>query len=592
MKTTFRRLLGYSTPYWKLIVVAIIGSAGVAATDSAIALSVGPVLKKVFSGNSNTITFSVGSVLNRVFSLNALNIFHLLPLAIPALFAFRGICRFTQQYCISVAGQLGIQDIRNEIYQRNMRLSLRFFNENPTGVLMSRVLNDVNMMQNGLSEVIMSVFRDGLTALGLLCVVFYLDWKLAIITFIVVPLMIFPTRTIGRHIKRLAKLGMERIGDIASILQETFSGVKVIKAFGLEDREVEKFQAANLRFFSFARKTLKYEAMHTPVMEVITSFGIAGVIWFGGTHVLSHQMSTDGFFSFLASMLMLYTPIKKLLNVYAILQRSIGAAERVFETIDEKPEIIDCPNPVTLDRAGGEVEFRDVSFAYNDEQVLKNVNLSARKGEVLALVGPSGAGKTTLVSLIPRFYDTQTGSVMIDGIDIRSLKLTDLLRQIALVDQETILFNDTIANNIRYGKTDASDEDVERAALAAYAHDFISAMPEGYETNIGDRGVRLSGGQKQRICIARAILKDAPILILDEATSALDTESEQMVQQAINNLMSNRTTFVIAHRLSTILHADTIVVLENGVMVEKGNHQQLVQAGGLYKRLYDMQFQN
>jgi len=303
-------------------------------------------------------------------------------------------------------------------------------------------------------------------------------------------------------------------------------------------------------------------------------------------------MTADAFISFVVAMGMIYSPIKSLLNVYSIVQRSIGAAERVFEIIDEKPEITDCPDALSLERARGEVEFRDVSFSYNNEPVLSNVSLSAKKGEVIALVGPSGAGKTTLVSLIPRFYDVGGGSLRIDGIDIRSLKVFDLLQQIALVDQETILFNDTIANNIKYGKTDATDDEVERAAKAAYAHDFISEMPEGYRTNIGDRGVRLSGGQKQRLCIARAILKNAPILILDEATSALDTESEQMVQQAINNLMSNRTTFVIAHRLSTILHADTIVVLDKGVVVERGSHHQLLEAGGLYKKLYDMQFQN
>jgi len=588
---SLRRLFGYTLPYKRFIIISVVGALGVAASDSLIAFSVGKVLKKVFSEDSHQISISFGPLLSTAFSINALSIFRLLPIALIVLFLFRGVCRFIQQFCITYAGQLGVQDIRNEIYQRNMRLSLRFFNTHPTGVLMARVLNDVSMMQNGLSEILMSVFRDSLTAIGLLGLIFYLDWKLAIITLIVVPLMIFPTKIIGRHIKRLAKLGLERISDISCLLQETFSGIKVIKAFGLETREVDKFKSANLRFLNFARKTLKYEAMHTPIMEIITSFGIAGVIWFGGGYVLSGQMTADAFISFVVAMGMIYTPVKKLLNVYSLLQRSLGAAERVFEIIDEKPEITDSPDALSLERARGEVEFRNVSFSYNDEPILSNVSLSAKKGEVIALVGPSGAGKTTLVSLIPRFYDVASGSVMIDGLDVRNLKGIDLLHQIALVDQETILFNETIANNIKYGKTDATDEEVERAAKAAYAHDFISEMPEGYRTNIGDRGVRLSGGQKQRLCIARAILKNAPILILDEATSALDTESEQMVQQAINNLMSNRTTFVIAHRLSTILHADTIVVLERGVVVERGSHHQLLETSGLYKKLYDMQFQ-
>jgi len=588
---SLRRLFGYTLPYKRFIIISIVGALGVAGSDSLIAFSVGKVLKKVFSEDSHQISISLGPILNTAFSINSLSIFRLLPIALIVLFIFRGVCRYIQQFCITYAGQLGVQDIRNEIYQRNMRLSLRFFNNHPTGVLMARALNDVSMMQNGLSEILMSVFRDSLTTIGLLGLIFYLDWKLAIITLIVVPLMIFPTKIIGRHIKRLAKLGLERISDISCLLQETFSGIKVIKAFGLEAREIDKFKSANLRFLNFARKTLKYEAMHTPIMEIITSFGIAGVIWFGGGYVLSGQMAADAFISFVVAMGMIYTPVKKLLNVYSLLQRSLGAAERVFEIIDETPEITDSPDAVSIHRARGEVEFRDVSFSYNNEPVLSNVSLSAKKGEVIALVGPSGAGKTTLVSLIPRFYDVGSGSIRIDGMDIRTLKGIDLLKQIALVDQETILFNDTIANNIKYGKTDATDEEVELAAKAAYAHDFISEMPEGYRTNIGDRGVRLSGGQKQRLCIARAILKNAPILILDEATSALDTESEQMVQQAINNLMSNRTTFVIAHRLSTILHADTIVVLDRGVVVERGSHHQLLETSGLYKKLYNMQFQ-
>ncbi len=588
---SLRRLFGYTLPYKRFILISIVGALGVAGSDSLIAFSVGKVLKKVFSEDSHQISISFGPILSTAFSINSMSIFRLLPIALIVLFIFRGVCRYIQQFCITYAGQLGVQDIRNDIYQRNMRLSLRFFNNHPTGVLMARALNDVSMMQNGLSEILMSVFRDSLTTIGLLGLIFYLDWKLAIITLIVVPLMIFPTKIIGRHIKRLAKLGLERISDISCLLQETFSGIKVIKAFGLEEREIDKFKSANLRFLNFARKTLKYEAMHTPIMEIITSFGIAGVIWFGGGYVLSGQMAADAFISFVVAMGMIYTPVKKLLNVYSLLQRSLGAAERVFEIIDETPEITDSPDAVSLQRARGEVEFQDVSFSYNNEPVLSNVSLSAKKGEVIALVGPSGGGKTTLVSLIPRFYDVGSGSIKIDGMDIRTLKGIDLLKQIALVDQETILFNDTIANNIKYGKTSATDEEVVLAAKAAYAHDFISEMPEGYRTNIGDRGVRLSGGQKQRLCIARAILKNAPILILDEATSALDTESEQMVQQAINNLMSNRTTFVIAHRLSTILHADTIVVLDKGVVVERGSHHQLLESSGLYKKLYNMQFQ-
>jgi len=568
---TFKRLVRYSKPYWWRITVSMVASFCVAGTDGAIAYMVEPLMRKIFAEKSTTI-------------------FVMLPFAIVVIYMVRGICRFTQDYFIKTAGQLAIQDVRNEIYRKNMGLSLRFFHKHPTGVLMSKILNDVNAMQDGVSNIVTGVLRDGVTALGLLGVIFYRNWTLAIISLLVIPLTALPAQKIGGRIKNLSKKTMGKMGDIASILQETFTGIKVIKAFGLAPREVEKFRSINQDYYQYLRKTYKYEALHTPIMEVITSFGIAGVMWFGGQAVMSGKMTSSEFFSFVVAMGMLFSPIKKLLGAYTTVQRSIGAAERVFEIIDEQPDITDPKEPVHLGRATGEVALRNVSFRYQDDDVLRNVNLTASKGEVVALVGPSGAGKTTIVSLIPRFYDVTEGSVLIDGIDVRNLRLDDLMRQIALVDQETILFNDTLANNIRYGKTDATDAEVEDAARAAFAHDFIMEMPEGYETNIGDRGVRLSGGQRQRICIARAILKNAPILLLDEATSALDTESEHMVQQALNNLMANRTTFVIAHRLSTILHADRIVVMEKGEIAEVGTHDQLLAQDGVYRKLYDLQF--
>jgi subfamily B ATP-binding cassette protein MsbA len=325
-------------------------------------------------------------------------------------------------------------------------------------------------------------------------------------------------------------------------------------------------------------------------MEFITSLGIAAVVWFGGNKVMSGQLSAEDFFSFITAMALVYSPIKKLNGSYNDFQRCLGAAERVFEVIDQKPEIVDTSAAVSLTRVRGDVSFSNVSFRFDDAWVLRNISLTAQRGDIIALVGPSGGGKTTLVSLIPRFYDVTEGEVRIDGQDVRSVRIDSLTAQVALVDQETTLFNDTLANNIRYGMPGASDQEVEAAARAAFAHDFISEMPEGYETNIGDRGVRLSGGQRQRLCIARALLKDAPILILDEATSALDTESEQMVQNALNNLMQNRTTFVIAHRLSTVLNADRILVLDKGEIVEQGTHEGLLAQGGLYKKLYSMQF--
>ena len=569
---TFKRLLTYSRPYWGRIVIAALASLTVGGMDGVFAYLSGRLVKQLFE-QSNW------------------HLLQYLPLAIIVIFLVRGLGRYVNDYFIRTAGQLAIQDIRNELYRRNIRLGLGYFGRNQIGALISRVMNDVSVMQEGVASVITGLFRDGFGALFLLGVIFYLNWKLAIIAFFVLPATVYPAQKIGRRIKNAARESQGRMGDLTSILQESYAGIKVLKAFGLEEREVGKFSAANRAFYHFIRKGIKYEGISVPVMEVLTSFGVAGVFWAGLYMVRSGAMKPENLLSFVAAMVLLYNPVKKLNNLYNSLQRSLGAAERVFEAIAEVPEIVDPPRPVPFSRAEGRVEFRHVSFRYQDEQVLNDINLKAERGDVIAIVGPSGGGKTTLVSLIPRFYDVTDGMLLIDGLDVRQLGLADLMAQIALVDQETFLFNDTIANNIRYGKPDAADAEIEAATRAAFAHDFIMEMPDGYATNIGDRGVRLSGGQRQRICIARAILKNAPILILDEATSALDTESEQMVQNALNNLMANRTTFVIAHRLSTILHADRIVVLENGAIVECGRHDELLARGGMYKKLYDMQFQ-
>jgi subfamily B ATP-binding cassette protein MsbA len=465
-----------------------------------------------------------------------------------------------------------------------------FFHRNQTGSLMSRVVNDVAVMQNSVAAIIAGIFRDFIGFASLLGVIFYRDWQLALMSITIIPLTVYPASILGKKMKIAARRGQEEAGAFTNTLQETFSGIKIIKAFSLENTMAERFKMANLKCYEFARKMAKYDALSSPISEVITSFGIAAVIYFGGSKVMANKMSAAEFFSFITAMALLYSPLKKLINSYSNVQRCVGASERVFEIIDATSDIADPPDGYKLASTDNRVEFKNVSFRYQEENVLNHIDLVAEKGQIVALVGPSGGGKSTLVSLIARFFDASEGQVLVGTHDVRDISMESLMAHIALVDQETVLFHDTVANNIRYGKPGASDEDVFKAAKAAFAHDFIMAMPEGYQTSIGDRGVRLSGGQRQRICIARALLKNAPILILDEATSALDTESEQMVQKALDNLMVSRTTFVIAHRLSTVVNADKIVVLENGRVIESGTHNELVTKKGLYSKLYAVQF--
>ncbi len=558
-------------PYWWRIVLAALASSAYGGLDAAFAYMVEPLLKKIF-------------VTNDMF------IFSILPFIIILIFVFRGICRYLNDYFMRTAAQLAVQDVRNEIFRNNIVLDLSFFHRNQTGSLMSRIVNDVAMMQDGVGGIVTGLFRDAIGLVSLIGVIFYRDWHLAIISILVIPLSIYPAQFLGKKIKLNARKGQEEAGDFANILQESLSGIKVVKAFSLEKIMVDQFVRANRMYYNFVRKLIKYSSLSSPIMEIITSLGIAAVVFFGGSKVMANTLTAPEFFSFITAMALVYSPLKKLISAYSEAQRCLGASERVFEIIDARSEIIDAPDGKTLTRDDNRVEFKDVCFKYQDDYVLKNVSLVAEKGQMVALVGPSGGGKSTLVSLIARFFDTSSGQVRIGQHDIRSISKASLMGNIALVDQETVLFHDTVANNIRYGKPGATDDEIIAAAQAAYAHDFIMAMPSGYGTSIGDRGVRLSGGQRQRICIARAILKNAPILILDEATSALDTESEQMVQKALDNLMQDRTTFVIAHRLSTVLHADKIIVLENGCVVESGTHQVLVQNSGLYSRLCSQQF--
>ena len=570
-KNIYLRLVSYAAPYKWIIALSMVASLGVAGSDAIIAYLVKPFVDDlIIAGN--------------------VRLAQLLPFFVIGLATFKGLCRYLQSYNIRTAGQLAIQDIRNEVFGHTLRLSTRFFTRSSSGSLMSRILNDVNVMQSALADVLVTFVRETLTLLALTGYAFYADWKMALMAFVVIPATVWPAVAIGRKIKKFSRRGQDAMGNLTAVLEQSFSGIKVIKAFAAEEREEQKFVRENSRFFTFIRKTFRYSAASAPVMEIMTSFGVAAVLWYGLNRVAAEAITKGELFSILAAILLMYSPLKRLIKVNNTIQKAIGAAERVFEVLDNQTEISDARDAVELSRSLGHVSFKNVGFAYDDELVLRDFSVQAKPGEVIALVGPSGAGKSTFIGLLNRFYDPQHGQILIDGYDIRKITQKSLHANLALVDQETFLFNDTIANNIRFGQPDADFSLVEVAATQAFADEFIRQLPEGYETSIGDRGVRLSGGQRQRLCIARAILRDAPILMLDEATSALDTESETMVQQALGNLMKNRTTFVIAHRLSTVRHADRILVLDEGEIKESGTHQQLLEKSGLYKRLYDSQF--
>jgi len=570
----YKRLLGYSRPYAKRIIFAMIASLGVAGVDVSIAKLVQPFIDSVLENPTRS----------------AVN---LVPVIVVSLAAIKGGSRYIQEYFIKTAGQLVVQDLRNDLYDHTLDLSMGYFSKSPVGTIISRILNDVGMLQKSAADELVVVVREGLTLVGLIGLLFYNDWRLALVAFTVLPIALIPASQIGRRIKKYVRKSLTNISNLTSILQESFSGIKVIKAFGTEGSEQHKFHSENWIFYQRMKKVIRYDSATAPIMELLSSFGAAGVLWYGIHRVMVGDITKGALMSFIAAMGMMYGPMKRLIKTNNILQKAVGAAERVFEMLDTPQDIVDAADAIALPRSQGHVCFENVQFSYDDENpVLNNFSVDVPPGKMIALVGASGAGKSTLIGLLARFYDPTSGVISIDGHDISKVTQNSLKQQIALVDQETFLFHDTLYNNIRYSRVDATDEEVEAAAKMAYADGFINEMPEGYQTQIGDRGVRLSGGQRQRICIARAILRDAPILLLDEATSALDTESETVVQQALANLMKERTTFVIAHRLSTIMHADEILVMADGALVERGTHQQLLEVGGSYRRLYDLQFRD
>ncbi len=526
--------------------------------------------------------------MDRIWLLNSSVAFFILVIALKVVFDF------LQQVLMEKVGQYATRDVRCAVYQHMVqKLSMDYFNRERVGALMSRVSNDVNQLLELLSGRFANAVKDGMQLFLYLSIIFVLNWKLASISLILLPFVMLPIVRIGKRIRKLSKASQEKVADVGSILHETISGIRIVKAFGMESYEIDRFKKESSIFARLMIKSAKREAFLGPMTELAGVILASFVVYIGAKRVLMGQTTLGEFVLFLGALVSMVKPTKVLAKLNVTLQKSRAAGERVFEILDTESTVKEKPGAMELPPLSREVVFENVGFGYRTGQsVLRGVNMQVKAGEVVAFVGPSGVGKTSLVNLIPRFYDPTEGRILIDGHDTRDVSIRSLRGQMGIVTQETILFNDSIKNNIAYGVQDTTMERIVAAAKAAHIHDTVTKLPSGYDTTIGERGVRLSGGERQRLAIARALLKNPKILILDEATSALDTESERLVQDALNNLMAERTVFIIAHRLSTIQHADRIVVLEDGRVLETGRHEELLKNGVLYKKLYDLQFAN
>ncbi|SJZ47353.1 lipid A export permease/ATP-binding protein MsbA [Selenihalanaerobacter shriftii] len=510
---------------------------------------------------------------------------------IIVVFFLKGIAYYAQKYLTSYVAQKAIRDVRNDLYHHLQHLSLKFYDKMNTGQIMSRVTNDVGKLQSAIVSGAIGIFYKTFTLVGGLGYLFYLSWKLALAIVIIFPPVTYVFIKFNKRIRKVSRRVQAKVADITEVLQETITGVRIVKAFGQEEYEYDKFSQENHENFRATMKNTQLSASLTPIVEILASFAFTFVLWYGGYEVIKGNMTPGELLAFFTLLITISGPIKSLSKLSNTIQQALAAADRIFEIMDLEVDIKEKKEAIELGEVDGKIEFKDVWFSYNeDEMVLKGIDLVANPGEVVALVGPSGAGKSTLVDLIPRFYDPQNGEVLIDGYNIKDLTIGSLRDKMGIVPQETMLFGGTVKDNIAYGSIDRVKEEVVAAAKAANAHEFIMEFSDGYDTAVSERGSSLSGGQRQRVAIARAILKDPKILILDEATSALDTESEALVQEALERLMQNRTTFVIAHRLSTILNADRIVVLDEGEIIETGTHEELLATGGLYSSLYEVQF--
>jgi len=544
----------------------------------------------VFSLLTGATMWLVKNIFDKIFIARDIHMLILVMWLIPIFFFIKGIAGYGQNYLLSYIAQKVTLKLRNQLYEKLLSLSHDFYAKNSSARLMARVTNDVSAVQNALFRVPPSIIRDGLTVIVMIGVLFYLHWKFALISIVIFPIAAIPLAQFSKKMRHASREGQKQMGEIYASLQETLSGISVIKAYMQENTEIKRFETENDKYYFTQQSFIRVDARSSPIMEFIGSIGVAFILWFGGKDVINGVWTSGAFVAFLTAAFSLYQPLKNFSQTNSLIQLAYAGTERIFEILDEKPTIFDPQNPKELSSFNSEIQYKNLSFRYPEKNnVLSNINLTIKKGEIIAVVGPSGSGKTTLSSLLLRFYDPQEGGVYIDGINIKEYSLSSLRSHMGIVPQETILFNETVRYNIVYGRKDATEEELISAAKAANAYQFISKMPKGFDTVIGERGMRISGGERQRLAIARAILKNPPILVLDEATSSLDAESERLVQEAIENLMVNRTVVMIAHRLATVKKADRIIVIDKGVIVEEGNHEKLVSQEGIYSRLHNLQ---
>ncbi|WP_288573725.1 lipid A export permease/ATP-binding protein MsbA [uncultured Phascolarctobacterium sp.] len=572
--TLYLRILSYIKPYMHRLLFAMVCTIMAAAGNLYIPWIIKDMIDEVLADKN-------GTMLNWIAA------------SIIAIFIVRGLFWYGQNYLMSYVGQSVIIDIRAAVLKKLQRLSVSFYDKNKTGTIMSYVTNDVNALQSAMVENTIEMITEGFILIGSVVAMIYLDWRLTLFTVCTFPVVLWFMEFFGKKIRKTGGRIQECTADITSVLQESVASARVIKSFVREDYEVDRFDVENKANFRANMKNAQLMATLTPVVELVAAIGVTMIIWYGGNNVINGTITAGSLVAFLTYAVNISNPIKRLTRVIGNIQKALAAAQRVFMIIDMPEEIAESRDAKQLPEVSGKVEFQNVSFAYNDKgNVITDLSFSVKPGEVIAIVGPSGAGKSTIANLLPRFYDVNKGDIKIDGHSVREVTLDSLREQVGIVPQETMLFNGSVYNNILYGRLDATKEEIEAAAKAANAHDFIMQLTDGYETKLGDRGVNLSGGQRQRIAIARAILKNPRILILDEATSALDTESERVVQEALDRLMVGRTSFVIAHRLSTVKNADKILVLEKGNLVESGTHDELLALDGLYAHLYKIQYRN